>query len=345
MVFVTVSETYDLSTKAGKMTLIGIHTPDKKIIQKTYPGLCMNSKFCRIVKQDVTLACASMLPASVGDVGLGVDDIAPQDLFNPILYKAVSNESMSTLEARLAGLGYITPGTFATVEGNQAVASEDAVTGLSDEFNVYYSLLSNRDGFRTANPQQGLQMKNLVPLVFEKWYNTGVNGVIAPNSAYDDSIPVIAQDPQTKLPLLTTYKTRGMRGKAHPMPKFNTTYITSEFGNQSSITQGKAQWNGMGNGVPTNCQIEMPDIPPVYTACIVMPPSKRHLLYYRMVVRTTLEFTEVRPIQEITSFSQMDAFASEVYHSDYNEQSASMTAKLGMVDAENAELTKIMEGA
>lgn len=55
---VTIRETYDLSTKANKMTLIGIHTPTSNIIQRLYPGFCEQYKMVRILHQNVRLACA-----------------------------------------------------------------------------------------------------------------------------------------------------------------------------------------------------------------------------------------------------------------------------------------------
>nr|WCR62287.1 MAG: capsid protein [ssDNA virus sp.] len=345
MVFVTVSETYDLSTKANKMTLIGIHTPTKDIIQKTYPGLCLNSKYCRIVKQDVTLACASLMPSPIDALGLGPDDIAPQDLFNPILYKAVSNESMSTLEYRLAGLMQQT-GSQLAIDGSQAVVEDDRVTGLNDEFNVYYSLLANRDGFKAANPQQGLTMKGLVPLVFEKYYNYG-NNAIAPaeGSGRPDGIPTLTEGLSTPV-VKNSMEVQSMRGRAHPMPRFNTTYLTGSTGSTGESSGQEWQSNGMADGFPRNSQVQMPDILPVYTACIIMPPSARHLLFYRMVVRTTLEFSEIRPIQEVASFGQLSYhYAPVVYHSDYTLQSANMSSKLGMVDTDGADINKIMEGA
>lgn len=338
MVFVSVSETYDLSTKAGKMSLIGIHTPSRDIIQKTYPGLCMNSKFVRIAKQDVVVACASVQPFSAEIIGTGADDIAPEDAFNPILYKAVSNDSMSNIEARLAGLQF--SGSANQITGESAIVNNANVTGLADEFKVYYSLLSNRDGFKTANPQEGLVLTNLVPLVFEKYYNVGVNAGLEQDTL--GTYPVDATG-ANGVHVRTTHTPHAMRGKAHPMPKFNTTYVTSIASGTSSPNVRVA--NGMGNGSPQNSQSLMPEIMPVYTACIIMPPSRSHSLFYRMVVKTTLEFTEIRPIQEIASFATLDAdYAPSVYYSDYVAQSKQMTATAGMVDAQNAEIEKIMEG-
>lgn len=329
MVFVTVSETYDLSTKPNKMSIIGIHTPTRDIIQKTYPGLCMNSKYCRIVKQDVTMACASMLPADPLQIGVEAGDIAPQDMFNPILYKAVSNDSMSTLEARLAGAGGA--GGSTAISG-PSVVKDDAVTTLADEFNTYYSLLSNRDGFRTANPQAGLTMRDLVPLVFEKYYNYGVN-----QNASSDAVPIIGVNGA-----LGSINAQAMKGRPHPMPKFNTTYLTST--SSGSAVNFQRIDNGMSDGNPKNNNVMMPQLIPVYTACIVMPPCKLNQLFYRLVVRTTLEFTEVRPITEIMALTDQ-TYAPLVYATDYAQQSKSMTSVMGMVDTKEADIEKIMEGA
>ena len=63
MVFVKVSETYDLSTKIGKMGIVGIHTPDSDLITRHYGGFVQNMKFAKFVQCDVAMACASMLPA------------------------------------------------------------------------------------------------------------------------------------------------------------------------------------------------------------------------------------------------------------------------------------------
>ena len=62
-VFVKVSETYDLSTKTNKMGMLGIHTPDGKLVYSMWRGLFENFRKMRFVSCDVAMACASMLPA------------------------------------------------------------------------------------------------------------------------------------------------------------------------------------------------------------------------------------------------------------------------------------------
>lgn len=335
MVMVSVSETYDLSTKLNKMSLVAVHTPKKDLIQKTYPGLCMNSKYCRIDHVDVVLACVSTLPVSPDQVGDDVG-IAPQDMMNPILYKAVSNDSFSTLEYRIWGLSTASDGVNG-VNGNMVISDNATAlpTGV-DDFGVYYSLLSNRDGFKTAMPQEGLSARKLVPLVFERYYNRG------DNEALDGTVSNIDISSEGAISKVG-YAPQSMRGKAHPMPKFNTTYLTGVSG--SYVADG-GQANGMGtDGNPRNFQIQMPELLPTYLLAIVLPPAKRTKLFYRMTVRAFIEFTEVRPIQEITSFAQMaSVYAPLVYHSDYVTQSSKLSAKSDLVDGEGVDIEKIMEG-
>lgn len=344
MVVVSVSEVYDLSTVKDRMTLIGVHTPTKELIQKTYPGLCMNSKYCRIVKTDVVLSAVSgtvaITPDMVGDNA--VDGIAPEDVLNPILYKAVSNDSWSTLEARLHGLlaqAQGLDGATVPLTGSMAFAENEDVTGLTDEFGVYYSLLSNRDGFKISPIQNGCEMRGLVPLVFDKWYTHGEN---AYEGGDDNDKGQTIVEPGNGGIGRYGFPAHAMRGRPHRMPKFNTTYITATAGSGDNSTIIR---NGMGTGLPLNAQVQMPDIAPVMLGCIIMPPCRKTKLFFRMRVRTYIEFTEVRPICEITTFAQMSAqYAPLVYHSDYNEQSSKMDNVTDMVDTKNADITKIMEG-
>lgn len=345
MVTVSVSETYDLSTKVNKMTVIGIHTPTKELIQKTYPGLAMNCRYFRVKSVDVTLATAQQLPLGVDQIGLDTDKIRPQDMMNPILYKATSNDSFSTLEARLHGLlhqTHPTSGTYpvAPLSGSMAFAEDDKVTDVADEHNVYYSLLSNRDGWKMSPVQNGVRMKGLVPLVFEQYFTHGENQTSLGATAND-----IIENNDGNLQIGFN-NPRSMRGRPHPMPKINTTYVTS-IGSAGAGASGEKLPNGMDNGYPMNCQAEMPDIPPVMLGCIILPPATATsgIIYYRMVTRAYIEFTDIRPITEITSFAQMAGqYAPFVYHSDYNEQSRMMDATTDMVDVKNAEIEKIMEG-
>lgn len=346
MVMVSVSETYDIQTKVNKMTLIGIHTPKKSLIQKTYPGLAMNCKYWRIDHVDVDIAAVSTLPLSPEQVGFDTGDVAPQDMLNPILYKACSNDSWSTLEARLNGLmtqaSLPSPYVAPTFSGNMAECEDDSVTTLTDEHGVYYSLLSDHDGFRIAGVQQGLSMHGLVPLVFEALYSHGESGA----TVGGDSAPGIVEGADG----LVNYGIQAyrMRGHARPMPRINTTYLTGvEPVKEAAVENTNYVRNGMGDGTPANFQKEMPDVPPIMLGCVVMPPMTNTPMWFRMVVRAFIEFTDVRPITEIASFYGMSTqYAPEVYHSNYATLSRNMEQKTDMVDGRGVEkIDKIMEGA
>lgn len=353
MVKVSFTETYDLSTKTNKMTLIGIHTPTRGIFERLYPGFLMQYAKCKILSQDVQIACASMLPADPLQVGVTAGDIAPEDLFNPILYKAASNESWSTLEARINGFvqGHASAEeTGIAVAGFSAHTSNEHSTGLNDEFGVYYSLLSDRRGWKVANPQAGLRMSRLRPLVFERWYNTGVNGPLSDASArglgydtYGDVTGVMGKNVRVDT----------MRGSAHPMPAFNTTCIT--YPEVNSVDSGNLVANGMDqhtpvdgtypSGKPDNTQVSMPALPKVMTACIVVPPSRLHQLYYRMTVTTHIEFFEPRSMVDVTDFNEMTSRVyPAIYFSDYSFSSKLLTNETSSVDvSEDATIDKIME--
>lgn len=341
MVTVTLSETYDLSTKLGRMTLIGVHTPKKELIQKMYPGFAMQYKYFRINSVSIKMASVSTLPVSPDQVGADSSQIAPEDMLNPILYKAVSNNSWSTMEARLAGLGYQISNPSGNADpkivGNMAFTEDDSVSNADNtsELPVYYSLLSGRQGFRVAHPQQGLAMRNLKPIVFEKWYTHGVNDAHGIVEKWDGTT---SEYDQAEIP------PREMLGRAHRMPKINTTYLT---GIGADSEQRPTNWerNGMGNGAPFNYQCQMPDIEPVMLAMAILPPCVRTKMYYRMVVRCSISFFGKRPMTDITSFAGMSATVyPQVYHSDYAQQSKVMDATTDMVDVKNANITKIMEG-
>lgn len=346
MVTVTVSETYDLSTKPNKMSLLGIHTPPLSFVRKMWPGFFLNFKMVRYLSCDISLACASVLPADPSQIGVEAGAIAPVDMLNPILYKAVSNESMSTLETRLAGL--YPNSTDASIKGQSIVATRDNATNLDDEFAVYYGLLSNRDGFRVAMPQQGLSMTNLVPLVFEKLYNNGTMSGAVENTAAD-VYPGLRPDGT-----IVAYQSYAVKGNARPMPAINTTVFPTgnlpTAGNAPGYTKANIPVAvDVGGEVPGVAQTVTPIVPPTYVAAIVMPPSKLQTLYYRMVVRWKMEFTGLRPITEVTDWpSGFIAASQSTYFTDYTFGSAVSGTKAvidaGMVSTADANIEKIMEG-
>lgn len=306
MVFVKVRETYDLHTTRNKMTVIGIHTPKPDIIKKNYPGLLMQCKAYRPVSADVRLACASVLPLDPQGVGLAEGDVAPEDIFNPILYKAMSNKGMSQLEARIQNLSRVSGPTL-DVDGSTAFADVDDVTNQADEFNIYYGLLSNTHDWKHVNPQSGLSMTKLRPLVYEMVYNIGDQA-----SMGTSGVSMASLDNNGDKQLLSA---QCVLGKAKEFPFINTTSFTYDSGAKDT---GYAPSGFPDNTVvPANCSIDVPYLK-VVCGCIIVPPSRLHELFYRMVVEWTIEFSALRPVSEITNWYDLSAVGATTHYQNYS---------------------------
>lgn len=344
MVMVRVSETYDLSTKIGKMGLVGIHTPTGDLISRMWPGLILQHKKFRFVKCDVAMACASMLPADPLQVGVEAGSIAPQDMFNPILYKAVSNESMNQFQAWLnivnqtAGLtGAFNQGSVVDVN-DPTFFGTDGATEI-DQFSMYYALLADSDSWRKAMPQAGLEMRGLYPLVFQVVSQFG-SGPENSSADADSNISVpsltsaTGESPASTVASLSNVQNRTMRGPSMRMPAIDTTYFVSSSATNSDLVPG-------GINVGTS----LSKVPPAYVGMIVLPPASLNQLYYRLKVTWSIEFTGLRSAADVSNWLNLQAIGQLAYGSDYEAQSASMSAKTGMVDTAGSSITKIMEGS
>lgn len=332
MVFVKVRETYDLHTIQNKMSVIGIHTPKAGIIKRNYPGLLMQCKAYRPVSCDVKLACASVLPMDPLGVGTEVGDVAPEDLFNPILYKAVSNFSMSQIEAYIHGnyANWVT-------RGDSLDATNDGLT--SDDFQIYYGLLSDTNNWKHANPQSGLSMASLRPLVYEQVYNIGGNGVTdRAGQGVVTGQTVVLPDGST-----VTVSPQSFRGKAKEIPWLNCTTPIVLSSSLKEDVPGFDYGNSTSDVIPKNQQEGVP-APKIYCGIIIVPPSRLHQLFYRMVVEWTLEFSSIRSMHEITGYAGLQSIGSAQHVIDYDfGESKVLTESTDFVDtSEDTGIHKVM---
>ena len=329
MVFVRVSETYDLSTKVNYLGIVGIHTPKTDLIARNWKGLMMNFGKFRYASCDVTLACASILPADPLQVGVEAGSIAPQDMFNPILYKAVSNDSMNTFLQFLYGQELSTAASVAALSKGSIIDVHDTAfkngSANIDQFQMYYGLLSNSDGWKKAMPQAGLQMRGLYPLVFQRLSNVGYTGEESIDSA---NVPSIADN------LNTTFNNyaRTIRGNACRMPFVPTTYFVKQ-GSSANV-----------DGSIISHTMDGSNLPSCYVGLIILPPAKLNQLYYRLKVTWTIEFADIRSTLDIANWSTMASAGDIAYGTDYTQQAASMASTLDMVDTQGADIEKVMEG-
>lgn len=343
MVMVRVSETYDLSTKVDKLGVVGIHTPTGDLIDKLYPGLVLQCRKFRFVSCDVAMACASMLPADPLQVGVEAGTIAPQDMFNPILYKAVSNESMTNF------LRYIQAcqddgDVSATFRKGSIISVNNgdfqSVAGASqDQFKMYYALLADSDGWRKAMPQSGLSMEGLYPLVYQivaQYGNDAVDTALAPGDAITPGLSNEAHTPPiAKDGVSGSINDHYLRGPSMRMPAIHTVYYGTSTDYATNIVPNTSAYVKSNTG----------KVPPAYVGLIVLPPAKLNQLYYRLKVTWTIEFTDLVAMTDIAKWGQVAGIGSSSYGSDYQIQSQAMASKTAMVDTAGADIEKVMEGA
>lgn len=314
MVFVKVRETYDLHTLKGKMSVIGIHTPSASIIKKNYPGLLMQCKAYRPVSADVRLACASVLPLDPLGVGTTEQDVAPEDVFNPILYKAMSNFGMSQLDQ------FINAGGAVSIAGDTLDANNNGIDNLTDDFDIYYGLLAQTHEWKHANPQSGLMMNNLVPLVYETYQSIGDNGV----TGADNPHIAIAPNDTAGVGVMGNISVQTFRGRSHALPFLNCTVPQAYNGTVVAYPNGffSSSENAYRNG-----QVDVP-APKIYCGCILVPPSRLHQLFFRMVVEWTIEFSQIRALGDITNWAGLKAIGSTTHFMSYDYSNESKESVL-----------------
>lgn len=319
MVFVTYTETYDLSTKQNQIGFVGIHTPSITSLSGLYSGLFQNHKYYRIHSCDVTMACASMLPADPLQIGVEAGSIAPQDMFNPILYKACTNDSFDIVANRL----YTTGGSVGS--GTDSVKKlDDPYSGVAsssfDDFQFYYGLLAD-NSWRKAMPQAGLSIKGLYPLVYQLVSSFGNAGPIP--TGQQPGLNGIQGINANGATAAQTTLGRTFRGPAMRLPRLPT-----HQGPSSSAVNGDSAFMAT---------------PITYVAMLVTPPAKLNVLYYRMRVTWTVEFIDVCTLAEAQqTIVTFNAQSNYTYANDYDSASKVMENKESVVDTLNMPLEHVM---
>lgn len=321
MVTVKISETYDLSTKVDTMGIIGIHTPSIAQVQKVWGNLLNSFKFMKFVGCDVTMACASMLPADPLQIGVEAGKIAPQDMFNPILFKAVSNDSYNTIQARIMNADPISAGNY---DGSLVREEYDE----SNAFNVYYGLLADPDGWRKAMPQSGLQMTGLYPIVYSVVNTYGNQVMHNADGVITEPLDEVAGADTTIVD--APFKAFTFRGPSMRMPAIPTKMLTHV------IATGDFPYEGTS--------LMDTQIPPTYVGCIITPPAKLNVLYYRLKVTWHIEFSGLISKLEFGTMSEIAQVGNTTYGTDYTSQSSKMDALTSSVDVKDADVELVMTG-
>lgn len=299
---VTITEMYDMRTVKDKLGVIGIHTPTSSSIARRWHGLFDNHRKFQIVSCSVRLASASMLPADPLQIGVAGNMVAPEDIMNPILYRAVTNESWNAIISRIYSSG-------GTDVNSVHYMSDDAFPSVTAEQQrqAYYGLLGSNE-WKKAMPQSGLSMGSLRPLVYsvvstygnqtnnlngnvvnnmDKYVSVGAGGAPAQGATGISNAPVV------------------FKGRAHPYPA-----LPCSIPGSSSV-----------DGYPWPVLIEY-NAPKSYVACIVMPPATLTVMYYRLLISWKIRFFGPVSVFEKESLVDVADAGQYTYSKNYTITSA-----------------------
>lgn len=299
MVTVRVTQTYDLSTAVNKMGILGIHTPPENLIRRLYGGFLLNYNKFKLDKCDLACACASVQPADPLQIGVEAGEIAPADMFNPILYRTCTNDSFNTIINRVYSYS-----TGNTVQNQSLVTSgnqgSDAFPNMANQTDVYYALLAE-DGWRKAMPQSGFTMTNVVPLVYNvlsQYGNTTPVSITTGSNIASVRITTSAGGSTTEN--LQTF----IRGNAQPMPALPTGYA------YNTDVSSSTDWG-------TAYRPSEALIPPTWCGVIIMPPASLHILYFRISISWTISFFDPISTTEKFALSQMNNTGAMTHIAEY----------------------------
>lgn len=273
-VYVDIMQTYDFNTELGKVGIIGFHTPNATTLNAVASGLMKNFKKVYFRSMDFAIGCISQLPVDPLGVGFEPGKIAPQDVVNPILFKACTGESLNVL----LNVIYADPTGISQTSSLNTIDKFD----VSNAEQAYYRLM-NDPTFRTAHPQRGMVVNGLVPMVRQMLMNRPIQGESLNGNfqAIDGSGDFIASfasgiTDADALSSVVTTDVQVMNGPLVHLPAQDTYKIPS--------------YNGTEN---THAQMVR-----AFCGVMVLPPAIQNSLYFRLNVVWHVCFESFSPSYE-----------------------------------------------
>lgn len=326
-VFVRYSETYDMNTVQNRLSVIGIHTPTNKTLYTLARGLFMNFSKLKIHGCDVAIACASQMPIDPLGVGTEPGQVAPQDLMNPMLFKACTGEGLNTMLDVIYGS---TGSQNLSINENRL--EPDGEIGWNP-LDAYYDLLSD-ESWRRAIPQMGMVIKDLKPLVHDlatlrplTWDARTpelmiVNNLTPTTLGVNPGDVTIGMDTGSTPPELEVQTRQGinLQGSLYE--------VASSFDADGGFAKALKPVQFMSTGsrplpaldtlsplrdANTDSYNIVPQIPRVYCGVLVMPPAVLQSLYFRIKITWKLEFMGFRPYSQAVNPILMGSMADDFY--------------------------------
>lgn len=301
----TYTETYDLNTAIGELSMLAVHTPQAPSLKRMFHGFFENYKKYRINGCHIRMVCASQQALTPDLVGLSEGQVDPRDILNPILFKACTGESINILLDQIYNAA--DPELVGTDKGSLA----HHATTRSSAQTAYYQMLSD-DTWRKEHPQRGLEVTGLRPMVHKvvttqpfKW--SGRAGAYSSGDGY--------------LGELGLPKVRGSSDNEGTIGASNSVGFGSPSGSFVSDVTNPTVFvsNGLtdmpwletavvrnitvlddegGDPIDVKSKLMINDVPRVYMGCIILPPAILQRLFFRMQISWSVSFRDWRPAFE-----------------------------------------------
>lgn len=304
-------EIYDLSTQSDTLSIIGIHSPTGTKPQELLSGFFRQFRKYIYKGCTVTMVPAAQLPADPLQVSYEAGEtIDPRDLLNPILFHGCHGDSLNS------ALDIIYKNTAFDNSGSSIDMADTAFSDGSvfQSEGAYYAAMSD-PSFRKFMVQQGIRL-NLHPMVQDVVSNTAAispeflptfdstgtsNGVVWNGNQ--------AQQVTAYSPVANQIFSQGVR----PLGWLPTRVFT----NQAS------------GAVPV-----LATLPKVFMGVLLLPPSYKQELYFRMVITHYFAFKDFTSSLVPGIGPTNDGFGEVADYNDFLPTSAG-TSSLEIIDGKS----------
>lgn len=310
----TYSEVYDFGTKAGQVTVVGIHTPVGTRPSNMLYGFFTQFRKFRYTGCKVTIVPAAQLPADPLQVSYEAGELVidPRDMLNPVMFHGCFGDNLNAaLNVAYTNTKSYTDVGFETdslISVDQPFKPSGPIwqSGAED---AYYAALSD-PSWRKYGIQQGMRLPPMTPRVWK----AATNMPILPDTDRDGGVGSMGSY-DILLKISDQLKAAGQTGLAaneihdgmffNPALEFNT-----GFENGTHKLTGSPQWMSAGTTrlgwLPTAMpnQVDIPaqvqqlqawvrtGLPKVFMGILLLPPSYKQELYFRMSIQHYFEFKD-----------------------------------------------------
>ncbi len=302
-------EIYDLGTRAGQTTILGIHTPDDGNVYNMLSGFFDQFRKYRYKGCSVSMVPAAQLPADPLQVSFeaGALTCDPRDLLNPILFHGCHGEELNEILDNVYYKGSNPTGSVHELPTKTAVAESSYYAALSDP------------SFRKFGIQQGAKV-SLKPMVhplavtqpiehsdsnYTYGYTQGEayhSGTITGNASGDLKRDTTSGSYSTfDLQDVADAVRLQVSGSGVPASSLYLSLTKTIFSNGLKPLGWLPTWHFVpyaGENMVTNqgriqsAEIATTRLPLLYMGLFILPPSYTQEMYFRLIITHYFEFKE-----------------------------------------------------